>query len=579
MTAHLQRDDSKSALDLFRRFLEGLEGKHLPADTLTPPAEEDSEVDELAIDLPADSSSPRPLVRSNVLLAAITAYALEDSFQVALHTYLQSPTPISQLVMKEFLSNFQGKPFIAKVENYVRRLRTAKLVSEARFMTSRTAALAATTDIQGLERLYQSVIDGLSGPEPYIAASPAVITPDKPVALGEVNWAAFLTAFLRCRRRDLAESLWSDMMRFHCKPTAITWTALLDGYDSMGEAEDAEKAWDTMVSVGIEPTAMTYRAIISTLFNARKSDGAVKYFALFQKRLAEGMTPSAEDSMALYNTVLHGLLTNRREGDAHALLQRLREKGPKPDIISYNTLLRHHGRRGEFRMVSRILEWVREDGLVGDVYTFSTVLSALLKIGRTDAIDAVLGLMRKQNVEPNVAVFTSIINYQIEEGTEQGLRAAMELLQKMEQNPDIQPNEVTYTGVLASLHRHDWSDLTLAHQCKQHVLEGMRKRDIQPTRAAYHILLKACLDNPAPEGMQDALGYYGEMVKRKISIGADTWYILLRGLIAREAWAIADELVDDLTRERAVYGGLESLVGRIRKRRAWKMRLGPRAYF
>ncbi|KAF9229166.1 hypothetical protein BS17DRAFT_771113 [Gyrodon lividus] len=575
MATHLRSGDSKVALDLYARFLQVSEGK--PLSTLTPTSEEDADVDELVTDLPADSH-PRPSVHPNILLAAIAAHALDNSFPAALRTYLQLPTRFPQRLVKEFLSTLHDKSLNTKLEDYVRRLHVARYVSEPRFITARTSAFAASRDSQGLEKLYRSLIDGISGAEPYIAASLANVTAEQPVALEEINWAAFLTAFLRCNRRDLAETLWSDMVRFRVRPTIITWTALLDGYDTLGEAEDAEKAWNTMLSVGVEPTTMSYRAIISTLFNARKPDDAVKYFALFHERLTNGMTPIPEDSLALYNTVIHGLLKNRREGDAHALLRQLREKGPRPDIVSFNTLLHYHGRRGEFRTISRVLEWIREDGLVGDVYTFSTVLSALLKIGRTDATDVVLNLMRKQNIEPNVAVFTAIINHQIEEGAEQGLRAAMELLQKMEHNPEAQPNEVTYTGILASLHRHDWPDLTLARQCKQHVLEGMKKRNIQPNRATYHILIKACLENPAPEGMEGALRYYKDMVKRNISIGPDTWYVLLRGLIAREAWAVADEMADDLTRERTPYGGLDSLVGRIRKRRAWKMRLGPRAY-
>ncbi|KAF9244592.1 hypothetical protein BU15DRAFT_41820 [Melanogaster broomeanus] len=578
MATHLRSGDSKAALDLYTRFLEVSEGKLLPTDPLAFASEGEVDADDLAIDLSTESH-PRSSAHPNVVLAVIFAHAVENSFPAALRTYLQFPTRIPQHLMKEFLSTFHDTSLTTKVEDYVRRLHLARYVAEPPLMTARTTALGANRDSQRLETLYRSLIDGISGPEPYIAASPADVTPERPIALEEHNWAAFLTAFLRCNCRDLAETLWSDMVRFHVRPTTIVWTALLDGYDAMGEAEGAEKAWNSMLSVGVEPTAMSFRAIIATLFNARKPDDAVKYFALFQERLANGMTPTLEDSLGLYNTVIHGLLKNRREAEAHALLQRLREKGPKPDIISFNTVLNHHGRRGEFRVITRVLDWIREDGLVGDVYTFSTILSALLKIGRTDATDAVLGLMRKQNIQPNVAVFTAIINHQIEDGTDGGLRAAMELLQKMEQNPEVQPNEVTYTGILASLHRHDWTNVAFARQCEQHVLQGMKKRNIQLNRATYHILIKACLQNAAPEGLEDAVRYYRDMVKRRVSIGPDTWYILLHGLIAREAWAVADELVEDMTRERVVYGGLESMVGRIRDRRAWKTSLGPRAYF
>lgn len=576
MAAHLRSGDRITTLNLYARFLQVIEEKPISPDIIT--SEEDHDIDELAIDFPT-YSHPHPLQPPSILLAVVVAHAIGDSFHDALRAYLQCPVPISPRLVTEFLSTFPRKSLTSKVEEYVHKLRVARYVSEPRFITARAAAFAATRDTQGLNKFYQSVIDGIRGPHPYIAPSQATVTPQTPVALNEINWATILTAFLQCNRRDLAETLWDDMLRFHVRPTVIMWTALLVGYERTGEVKDAEEAWRTMISMGIEPTASTFRAMISVLFIARRPDDAMEYLGLFQTRLTTGLSPTPQDVLTLYNTVLHGLLKNRREKDAHALFQRLREEGPKPDVVSFNSLLNYHGRRGEFRAISRILDWMREDGLVGDVYTFSTVLSALLKVGRTDAVDAILSLMRKQNIEPNVAFFTSIINHQMEEGTEQGLRAAMDLLAKMEENPNLQPNEVTYTGILTSLHHHDWPDLTLAQQCKRRVFEGMKKRNKQLNRAGYHVLIKACLENPSLEGTADALGYYRKMIRKRISVGPDTWYILLRGLIAREAWTDADAVVEEIRRGQDVYGRLANLVWRVRKRRGWKMKVEPRPYF
>lgn len=576
MAVHLRSGDRMVTLNLYARFLQAIEEKPFSSDIIT--SEEDHDVDESVIDLPTYSHS-HCLHPPSILLAVVVAHAIGDSFHDALRAYLQSPAPISPRLVTELLSTFPSKSLTSKAEEYVRRLRVARYVSEPRFITARASVFAATRDTQGLKKFYQSIIDGICGPEPYIAPSQACVTPQTPIALNEINWATILTAFLQCNCRDLAEALWDDMLRFQVQPTVITWTALLVGYERMGEAKDAEKAWHTMMSMGIAPITSTFRAIISVLFTARRPDDAMEYLELFQSSLTTGLSPSPEDELTLYNTVLHGLLKNRRERDAHALFQRLRGEGPKPDVVSFNSLLNYHGRRGEFRTISRILDWMREEDLVGDVYTFSTVLSALLKVGRTDATDAILSLMRKQSIAPNVAFFTSIINHQMEEGTEQGLRAAIDLLQKMEKNPEVQPNEVTYTGILTSLHRHDWRDLALAQQCKHHVLEEMKKRNMQLNRAGYHVLIKACLENPAAEGTEEALGFYRKMVQSGISIGPDTWYILLRGLIAREAWTDADAMVEEMTRGRAIYGGLVHLVWRIRRRKGWKMRVEPRPYF
>ncbi|KAG1757689.1 hypothetical protein EDB19DRAFT_1658533 [Suillus lakei] len=562
MITHIKRSDSQAALDLYRRFLVYSSYQTAPERLPSSTREDVEDANGLALNILGDQLSHQPTF--SLVLAAIAAHALEDSFEGALKIILDNPVRINQSVQKEFMASFDDASFRAKVQSYVRRLDIARLISRHHSLSTHITNLASNQDLSRIQKLYQAIIDGLNGPEPYLAAHNSQKSRQRPVVVQEINWAAFLTGFLRCHRRDLAENLWNDMLKHGVQPGVITWTALLDGFDSMGEADAASTSWDNMASQGIRPGILTYRAVISTLFNARRPDDAIEKFAIFKQELANGSLPDTGDALPVYNTVLHGLLNNGRPGDADALLQNLRQKGPKPDIVSYNTFLRHHGRRGEFRAVSVLLERLREDGLTGDAFTFSSVLSALLKVGRTDATDIVLSLMKKQNVEPNVAVFSAIIDQQLREPSEQGLRTAMELLQKMEMNPDAQPNDVTYTGVLASLHRQVWPNTALAEECRRYVLKRMKERNIRSNRHVWR--------NPEPEGLQGALNYYREMTSRKVPMNYDTWYILLHGLISREEWTVADEMVEDLLRYIKPVGALESLVGRIQRRTAWRMR-------
>lgn len=581
MTAYLQAGNSHAVMDLFDSYLNELHhsrGHLSPSDGLPAEGQGEEDLEDFTLE-PSSGASTKVPVHNTLLLALITAFAIDNAFHAALRAFLRFPRQLPRGLVEQFLSQFPDASLRSTVGSYVQRLHIVRYLSQPRLLTHRTSLLASNLDDTGLQKLYNQIIDGLRGEEAYITVHPAELTERTPVAVEEINWAAFLTAFLKCDRRDLGVALWNDMSKFGVKPTAISWTALLDGYDSMKTPEDAEKAWNVMIAQGTEPSAMTYRAIISAFFNAHEPAGAIRYFQLFQQRLSEGWEADRADCIAVYNTVLHGLLSNGRSGDAHALLQRLREKGPKPDIVSFNTVLQYHGRRGEFRLVSRILDQMSEDGLTGDVYTFSTVLSSLLKIGRTDATGLILNLMRKQNIEPNAAIFSAIIDHQVQEGTEQGLNAGMELLRRMERSPEARPNDVTYTGILAGLHRRQWANATFAHECKRYILGRMKERGIRFNRTVYHILLKACLENPAPEGIQEAMGYYEEMVKKKVSLNYDTWYVLLRGVIGREAWDVADELVRDLKRQMIPRGSLENLVSRVRKRTAWKRRLGPNVYF
>lgn len=564
MIALIKRGDSQAAIHLYRRFLVHSSNQTVSEPLPSPTQEDVEDKNGLALNFLGDQLSHQP--NFSLVLAAIAAHALEDSFEGALKIMLDNPVRINQSAQKEFTASFDDISFRTKVQSYVRRADIARLISRHHSLSTHITNLSRDQDLSQIQNLYRAIIDGLNGPEPYLAARDSQKSNQRPVVVQEIVWAAFLTGFLRCHRRDLAENLWNDMLKCGIQPGVLAWTALLDGFDSMGEADAASTSWDNMVSQGIRPGILTYRAVISTLFNAWRPDDATEKFAIFKRELANGSLPNTADALPVYNTVLHGLLNNRRPGDADALLQNLRQNGPKPDIVSYNTFLRHHGRRGEFRAVSVLLERLREDGLTGDAFTFSSVLSALLRVGRTDAIDIILNLMKKQNVVPNVAVFSAIIDQQLREPWEEGLRTAMELLQRMETNPDAQPNDVTYTGVLASLHRQVWPNTALAEECRRYILKRMKERNIRFNRVTYHILIKACLDNPGPEGLQGALGYYREMANRRVPTNYDTWYVLLHGLISREEWAVADEMVDDLLRYIKPVGALESLVGRIQRR-------------
>ena len=129
-------------------------------------------------------------------------------------------------------------------------------------------------------------------------------------------------------------------------------------------------------------------------------------------------------------------------------------------------------------------------------------------------------------------------------------RSAMDLLGRMERNEyeNVEPTAITYTAVLTALNRGNWLDRKVVEEHNRSIWERMMNRGIRPERTTYNVLLRASLRNPEPEGVQNALAYYRDMVTQRVRMGNETWYILLRGLIARKQWEVAREIVEDLYR-------------------------------
>ncbi|EEB94216.1 hypothetical protein MPER_07007 [Moniliophthora perniciosa FA553] len=214
----------------------------------------------------------------------------------------------------------------------------------------------------------------------------------------------------------------------------------------------------------------------------------------------------------------------------------------KPDVVSYNAFLAHHARKNDLHGISDIIDRMAASGTSGDVYTFSTVLSALLKTGRDDATELVLRMMEQQGISPNVATFTAIIDWQLKERDERNLRGALKLLTRMELNPKLQPNQVTYTAILAGVHRGTWLPDAKAEQVTNYILQRMEQRDVKLGPLGHTTLIRGWLNRDA---VQKALAQYQEM-RSKGPVLVQTWYVLLSGLIARGEWELAEEVVRDI---------------------------------
>jgi|ERR1700722_14707498 len=562
LISYLRRNDSEAVLKLYDRFLELLDQNWKGEEV-----DDDGGYDALASTSTMNLRGHSPGLVT-ILLAVITAHAMRNSFSDALQASINSNIRFSPYSVKEYLKRLDHDTSLhQKLEVYTRKLGIARLVIRSPSLIKHITNLAKDSSVKQLERFYSVVLEGLSGPHAYLTTDPTSKDSDK-VVITEVVWTSFLSGFLRCRRLDLAEKLWDDILRLGIPVGISLWTALFDGYHRMDATDDALTGWEAMLSQGVEPEALTYRAIISTLFKGKQPEVAMTKFRRFEEALRVGSLPQQPAQiLSVYNTTLHGLLRNSREDEATALFQTMRTTNPKPDVVSYNTFVQYYARKGDFRSIAAYIREMTSDNLVGDVFTFSTILSALLKVGRQDAPEMMLSLMAKQGIEPNVATFTAIIDHQMREQDIPNLQAALRLLQSMEQNPDTQPNEVTYTTILAGIYNGPWLDPRVAEEYRMDIVQRMTERDIHPNGLTYQILLRACLQYHEPEGLRNALRYYREMVQRKIFMSQEIWYTLLRGLADRGEWGIATEMLMDMKRSGfQPVGAVANLVERIRKR-------------
>ncbi len=568
MVFHIQNGDPRSTLALYDQYVTHLRDKGvIQSDSEEGLAEESDSED---FDEATSSHAPSPPfspVRDEILLCAVSAHALLDTFNELLPLYLQAATRIAPTTVEEFLPPLRIRLDLKKkVDEYVHRLETASLLSRPEALAKQLSNLTGDNASRTLGRLYGRAVAGAQGPSPWLAVRPEDLSGSRLLLLPPFFWSSFLRSFLACNRPNLAERLWDDMLNLGVVPDIVTWNALLDGYGELRMIDSVLGTWDVMVSQKVRPDVLTYRAVIHALFLVGRYQHALDRFDAFQKDIPNLHTsPDGPSVLMVYNNVLYHLLFASQESKADALVEKMQSKGPKPDVVTLNILIRHHARKADLQALARILESFAPAGLQPDIYTFSTLLSAMLKV-RPDADRIMVGFMKKHGISPDTTSLTAVIYRQLREETPEGFKIAMDLLGKMERNEyeNAEPNAITYTSVLTAMNRGKWLDRKDVEEHTRRIWETMRQRGIRPQRTTYNVLIRAALWNREPDGLRNAMAYYRDMIAQRVHMGNETWYILLRGLIGRRELGLAREVVQDMRRFKTnLTGSLLALIDKI----------------
>ncbi|KAJ3829771.1 hypothetical protein EV361DRAFT_888078 [Lentinula raphanica] len=568
MLYHIKRKDPNSALALYDRCTHIMSNKEAWDEDDSQESQEDTDSqNDLAFGLADLSHSGMHPIRGRVrlLLAAVTANAMLDTFQEALTMCKNTNVRFHSYTTREFLEHLHPDSDLrTKVDHYTNRLHHARLVSRPVSLSRQITNLGDSHALTALTKLYHAIREGILGPDPYIAADESSLSSQRTVTMTVVGWTSFLTAFLKCSAKDVAAQVWEDISICGLRHDTSMWNALISGQAQ--SFADATATFELMKSQDIRLDAITYRALISSLFNGRRPNLAMHRFQEFQ---AANITDTPENILSVYNTVINGLLVRNRIDAASSLFQEMMTKGPKPDVVSYNTFLGHYARRNDIRGLGMLVSRMGESGITGDVFTFSTILSALLKIGRPDASEVVFRLMEKQGIKPNTATYSALIDHQMREHDEAHLSGALRLLSRMEADPTIAPNIITYTSILAGIHRGTpWLTKQKEDDFTRAILDRMKQHNVKLNTRAYNILIKACLNG---RRLDQAVSYYEEMKRIRMPMFQETWYILLEGLIRMQEWDVATEVIKEMTGLYGVHpsGPLKGLVKRITSRKEY----------
>ncbi|KAH9968852.1 hypothetical protein BC827DRAFT_1166149 [Russula dissimulans] len=580
-------NDSEGVLWLYDRFLSQMEHQN----------EFEDDDDMISDEGMQDELSTMPTIRvfdhhyldRELTMFAIMAHATRDDFSSAIQFGIHNKWNLPSFhTANGFLDTFAPTPkFREKVLTFLRHLDAARFISRPHIFHKHLSNLIGASATLSLRALYSTMVEGLSETYPWAIVDSEPPADNRPVSISESIWASFISAFLEVQRLDWAESAWDDMIKYGHKPGSGVWAVLIKGVGKLRGPGTALALWRSMKETPVSPDSSSYQAIVQVMVNARQWKEAA---ALFDEFRSIPSLPSDPHRRPLFNTMISAHLANSSEPDAIRLLEEMLGSGPNPSAPTFNIFLTYYHNNKDMKSLSSTLKRMTAHGVSGDVATFSILLCTLLRIvDRGEAIKQTLAIMDEHKIKPNVATYTAIMTSLLQEKDKTALEAALDLLRAMEESgdPAISPNVVTYTAILNGLHSWVGLDDRLVQDCTELIVRKMKMRRVKFNKVTYNVLLKTCLENPSPAGVQKALQFYRRMRGARVPMTGDTWHIMLHGLARRSEWDVAHEVLRDMQGsgirmtdwlENACWGRVMTLRDLVRERMACPSRGGRSAH-
>jgi leucine-rich PPR motif-containing protein len=141
---------------------------------------------------------------------------------------------------------------------------------------------------------------------------------------------------------------------------------------------------------------IVYNEIISCLAELGRVEEALHLF---------NQMPYKPDIFS-YNTVMKGLCRDERWEDAGALIAEMVRKDCPPDEITFNTVISYLCHRGLVDCAMEVVEQMPKYGCKPDNFTYSALVNAFFEHG---CVDDTLELLRTMPWKPNTVCYRSVL--------------------------------------------------------------------------------------------------------------------------------------------------------------------------
>ena len=206
-----------------------------------------------------------------------------------------------------------------------------------------------------------------------------------------INYNTYLLVLARHGRVEEARRLLPAMEARGVRPNAVSFNTVMAAGAAAGAWPAVRQLLDEMEATpGLAPDVVSYNTAMSALrpvvysFTGAPDGRAALALGLLDKMRDKGLKPDA----TTYNILLDVCRKSGQLEAAHALLPAMKAEGQGPDRVTYNTLAEGYLWAGRFADASALLAQAQEDGCRPDTVTPRLELTALAGLRRDAEVEA-----------------------------------------------------------------------------------------------------------------------------------------------------------------------------------------------
>lgn len=241
------------------------------------------------------------------------------------------------------------------------------------------------------------------------------------------------------------------------------------------------EAAELLTAMGEEVTAHAYETLISGYARRGRWQDAYRTLAALEEKFGDDKD-HAIPSLNVYQTVLLAFAEASEYDHMNSLLTRMRRRGVKPTVFTYNSLLKICAQTARWKeAVSILSQCQREPGVNPDLVTFTSTIRACARARKTDKAMEIFRAVKDLGVKMDVYCYTTAMD-----ACAKGRRwkVALSLLDEMKEK-GIEPNEVSYgVAVTACGNGGQWEKAL-------ELLEQMRKENMKINTITYNSAIAA----------------------------------------------------------------------------------------